>query len=87
MSIAAASSMAVASRGGISLADIKQLLEDQTKQLLESQTKQISLLTAEVESLKRKVSSGSQVEECASDNGDSDSDSDSTELKSAQRRK
>ncbi|KAJ4178499.1 Coronin-like protein crn1 [Fusarium falciforme] len=75
--------------GGISLADIKQLLEDQTKQLLESQIKQISLLTAEVESLKRKVSSGSQVEKCASDDGDSDSDSDidSTELKSAQRRK
>ncbi|KAJ4178893.1 hypothetical protein NW767_014753 [Fusarium falciforme] len=104
--------------GGISLADIRQLLEDQTKQLLErraeqllesltrqlldSQSKQISLLTAEVESLKRKASSNSQVGEWPSvdddDDDDSDSDSDntdgdsdgeddSTELKSAQRRK
>ncbi|KAI8649867.1 hypothetical protein LRP88_04223 [Fusarium phalaenopsidis] len=92
--------------GGISLADIRQLLDDQAKQLLESltrqlldsQSKQISLLTAEVESLKRKASSNSQVGEWPSvdndddgdsDNtdGDSDGEDDSTELKSAPRRK
>ncbi|KAJ4175974.1 hypothetical protein NW767_015604 [Fusarium falciforme] len=83
---------------GISLADIKQLLEDQTKQLLESltrqlldsQTKQISLLAAEVESLKRKVHSSSQVEEWdikGNDDSDGDGDGDSTGLKSAKRRK
>ncbi|KAJ4160361.1 Coronin-like protein crn1 [Fusarium falciforme] len=88
---------------GIPLADIRQLLEDQTKQLLESlarqldsQSRQISLLTAEVESLKRKASSHSQVGEWPSvDNDDSDSDDtdgdsvgedDSTEPKSAQCR-
>ncbi|KAM0418566.1 hypothetical protein ACHAPT_012465 [Fusarium lateritium] len=61
----------------------------------------ISLLTAEVESLKRKVSSNSQVGERPSvddddsnsdsdsdnTNGDSDGEDDSMELKSAQRHK
>ncbi|KAK2935667.1 hypothetical protein FoTM2_003610 [Fusarium oxysporum f. sp. vasinfectum] len=42
-----------------SLAEIKQLIEGQTK-LINSQSQQITLLTAEVEALKRKVSSGSQ---------------------------
>lgn len=42
-----------------SLADIKQLLESQTK-LITAQNQQIGILTSEVESLKRKVSSGSQ---------------------------
>ncbi|RSL81118.1 hypothetical protein CEP52_017265 [Fusarium oligoseptatum] len=81
-----AMSSPVPAGGGISLADIRQLLEDQTKQLLESlarqlasQSRQISLLTAEVESLKRKASSNSQVGERPSvENDDSDSDSDNT---------
>lgn len=42
-----------------SLAEIKQLIEGQSK-LINSQSQQITLLTAEVEALKRKVSSGSQ---------------------------
>ncbi|KAM5351432.1 hypothetical protein ACJ41O_004155 [Fusarium nematophilum] len=45
--------------GDNALAEIKQLLESQTK-LISAQKDQLSLLTAEVEALKRKVSSGSQ---------------------------
>ncbi|KAF5668911.1 putative coronin [Fusarium heterosporum] len=44
--------------GDSSLAEIKELLQGQTK-LISSQVQQISLLTSEVEALKRKVSSGS----------------------------
>ncbi|KAF4991190.1 hypothetical protein FGRMN_7995 [Fusarium graminum] len=44
--------------GDSSLAEIKELLQGQTK-LISSQIQQISLLTSEVEALKRKVSSGS----------------------------
>ena len=55
-----------------------------TRQLLNSQSKQISLLTAEVESLKRKASSNSHVGKWPSvdnddDNNNSDSDSDNTD--------
>lgn len=54
------SSAAGPSSGGDgSLAEIKTLLEGQTK-LISAQSQQIGLLTAEVEALKRKVSSGSQ---------------------------
>ncbi|KAM6529654.1 hypothetical protein FALCPG4_007783 [Fusarium falciforme] len=78
--------------GGVSLADIRQLLEDQTKQLLERRTEQliesltwqlvdsqgkIRLLIAEVESLKRKASSSSHVGEWPNvDNDDDDDDND-----------
>jgi len=51
-------SRAAPSNNDSSLAEIKSLLEGQTK-LISSQVQQISLLTSEVEALKRKVSSGS----------------------------
>ncbi|KAM0246634.1 hypothetical protein ACHAP5_004569 [Fusarium lateritium] len=51
-------SRAAPSSSDSSLAEIKSLLEGQTK-LISSQVQQISLLTSEVEALKRKVSSGS----------------------------
>jgi coronin-1B/1C/6 len=51
-------SRAAPSSNDSSLAEIKSLLEGQTK-LISSQVQQISLLTSEVEALKRKVSSGS----------------------------
>ncbi|KAJ4309677.1 Coronin-like protein crn1 [Fusarium piperis] len=53
------SAAAPGSGGDSSLAEIKSLLEGQTK-LISAQSQQIGLLAAEVEALKRKVSSGSQ---------------------------
>ncbi|KAF4971262.1 hypothetical protein FZEAL_9893, partial [Fusarium zealandicum] len=47
------------SGGDTSLGEIKQLIEGQIK-LISAQNQQISLLTGEIEALKRKVSSGSQ---------------------------
>ncbi|KAF4945665.1 hypothetical protein FSARC_14398 [Fusarium sarcochroum] len=54
-----ATSSSAPSSGDSSFTEIKQLIEGQTK-LINSQSQQIGLLTAEVEALKRKVSTGSQ---------------------------
>ncbi|KAJ4170100.1 Coronin-like protein crn1 [Fusarium falciforme] len=57
--VSSSAAPAPSSGGDSSLAEIKSLLEGQTK-LISAQSQQIGLLAAEVEALKRKVSSGSQ---------------------------